>query len=380
MGIILTGAVVGGAVFEKLVGIKLVDKVLGKLEKNNTLISGTKEIVDEETVVTKVVEKATPSVVTVSISKTNVVSADPFSGFDLFNGLFGGLGRPQTTQPQKIEQDIGTGFVISVDGLIVTNKHVVADTTAKYKVVVGKDEVIEVKEIYRDPVNDLAILHIDRKGLTPIDLGDSDKLKVGQTVIAIGTALGEFRSTVTKGVISGLGRGITAGSPFDGSEKLDNVIQTDAAINPGNSGGPLLNSSGQVIGVNVAVSQSGQSIGFALPINIVRDSINNFKTTGEFERPFLGVNYRMISKQSALLNDVPAGAYVQEVVADSPAESAGIKQGDILIEIDGTKLADNPNTSLATYINKKKIGDSVGLKLYRDEKEISLSVKLQKRK
>lgn len=378
IGVALSASVLGGAVLDRLVGIGLVDKLMdSRQEKNGSVFGGVREVVNEESVVTRVVETATPSVVTVSISKTNVLT-DPFSSFDLWGGFFGAP-RRQQNQVQKIEQDIGTGFVISEDGLIVTNKHVVSDTQAKYRVVVGKDEVLEVKNIYRDPVNDLAILKIDKKGLTPVKMGDSDKLKVGQTVIAIGTALGEFRSTVTTGVISGLGRGIVAGSAFEGTEKLDNVIQTDAAINPGNSGGPLFNSSGDVVGVNVAVSQSGQNIGFALPINLVKDSVNNFKTTGEFERPYLGVNYRMISKQSALLNDVPAGAYVQELVPDSPAEKAGVKQGDILIEIDGSKLADDPNTSLATYINKKKIGDTVLLKIYREDKEMEIRVRLEKR-
>lgn len=328
--------------------------------KTKSLIS--REIVNEESVVTKVVEEATPSVVTVSISRTQVIT-------DFFNF---------SQQTQKIEQDIGTGFIISADGLIVTNKHVVADTEAKYRVIIGKDEIVEVKNIYRDPLNDLAILKVDKMNLKSVTMGDSDKIKVGQSVIAIGTALGEFRSTVTTGVISGLGRGITAGSPIEGSERLENVIQTDAAINPGNSGGPLFNSSGSVIGVNVAVSQAGQNIGFALPINIVKESIDNFRTTGEFDRPYLGVAYQMITKQAALLNEVPQGAYVQNVVKDGPADKAGIKIGDIITQIDGNKLNDEKNSSVVTIINKKKIGDEVEVKVYRDKGEISLKVKLEK--
>lgn len=353
---------------------------MGALDKNGekAIFTQTKEVVDEESVVTKVVEKATPSVVTVSISKTNIVGGNLPPGWDIFGEFF----NVPKTKPveQKVELDIGTGFIIEKDGLIVTNKHVVSDTSAKYKVIIGKDQVAEVKNIYRDPTSDLAILKVDKTGLTPVILGDSDQLKVGQTVIAIGTALGEFRSTVTKGVISGLGRGITAGSPLAGSERLDNVIQTDAAINPGNSGGPLFNSNGEVIGVNVAVSQEGQSIGFALPINLVKESIANFKTTGEFERPFLGVGYQMITKQSALLNDVPAGAYVKTIVEASPAEVAGLKIGDIIVEMDGKKLADEKNASLANMINRKKIGETVSLKVWREDKELALSVKLEKRK
>jgi S1-C subfamily serine protease len=301
------------------------------------------EITDEESVVTKVVEKSTLSVVTVSIGTS---------------------------------QDIGTGFIITSDGLIVTNNHVVADKNAKYNVVIGKDERVEVLDIYRDPIYDLAILKVNKTGLTPVDLGDSDHLKVGQTVIAIGTALGEFRSTVTKGVISGLGRGITAGSDLTGLEKLNDVIQTDAAINPGNSGGPLFNSSGQVIGVNVAVSQSAQSIGFALPINMVKESIDNFRATGQFDRPYLGVGYAMVESSS---NGTPKGAYVQEVTADSPAEKAGIKMGDVITEVDGMNLADDKNTTLATYINKRKIGETVALKVWRDKNYTDITVVLEKK-
>lgn len=379
IGFIILGSILTGAVLDRRGNVAILDKLLPASGQGSTSASGTVRVTNEESVVTSVVEKATPSVVTVSIVKpatTNLFGNG--TGFDFFGNFFGMPQRQQQPTPAE-PQDIGSGFIISADGLIVTNKHVVADTTAKYKVIIGKDDVEDVVNIYRDPLNDLAILKVNKIGLTPVNLGDSDNLKVGQSVIAIGTALGEFRSTVTTGVISGLGRGITAGSPFEGSERLDNVIQTDAAINPGNSGGPLFDSSGDVIGVNVAVSQSGQNIGFALPINIVKDSISNFKTTGEFDRPFLGVAYKIISKQSALLNEVPQGAYVQEVIAGSPAEKAGIKMGDIITEIDGKKLSDNESEPLATYINKKKIGDSIGLTVYRDGKSVSISAKLEKK-
>ncbi|MDD4785431.1 MAG: trypsin-like peptidase domain-containing protein [Candidatus Shapirobacteria bacterium] len=353
-----------------VLGFVFFDKVTDKLEKKTEVIN-KKEIVDEESVVTGVVEKATPSVVTVSISKTTI---DPLNFLNQFFGSSSDIG---TTQ--RIEQDIGTGFIISSDGLIVTNKHVVADLSAKYKVVVGKDEILEVKNIYRDPLNDLAILKVEKDGLNAVTLGDSDKLKVGQSVIAIGTALGEFRSTVTTGVISGLGRGIEAGSPIEGIEKLDNVIQTDAAINPGNSGGPLFNSSGEVIGVNVAVSQSGQNIGFALPINLVKDSIDNFRKTGEFERPYIGVAYKIVSRQVALLNEVAAGAYVQAIVEDGPADKAGIEVGDIIMEIDGQKLVDGVEGDLINIINKKKIGDNIEVKIWRNGQEKILRVVLEKK-
>jgi S1-C subfamily serine protease len=212
--------------------------------------------------------------------------------------------------------------------------------------------------------------------LISVELGDSDKLKVGQYVIAIGTALGEFRHTVTVGVISGLGRGITAGSPFESSvEKLDNVIQTDAAINPGNSGGPLLNSAGQVIGINVAIAASGQSVGFALPINVIKESLENFETTGKFDRAFLGVRYQTISRDLALMNDVPQGAYVREVVAGSPADKAGVKKGDIIIKFNDSHLRENED-GLAKMIAQSKIGDKVKLTIWREGQEKELAVTL----
>lgn len=336
------------------VGFKMAKDFLGKTLKNRI------SVIDEESVTTKVVEKSNSSVVTVSANKdmVDVLSLDT----------------------KNVEQDIGTGFIVSNDGLIVTNKHVVADTNAKYKVIIGKDETVEVKNIYRDPVNDLAILKVDKNNLTPVDLGDSDELRVGQTVIAIGTALGQFRSTVTKGVISGLSRGITASGDGVAIEKLDGVIQTDAAINPGNSGGPLFNSGGQVIGVNVATSQNGQSIGFALPINLVKSSIDNFRKTGEFDRPYLGVGYKMISKKVAEQNNLSMGAYVQTVIKDSPADKAGLKTGDIITEVDSKKVAEtSKDTFVVEIINQKKIGDSVKIKYVRDKTEIEVEVKLDKK-
>lgn len=340
--------------------------------KPKTITETKIEVVDEETVVTRVVEKANDSVVTVAISK-DVLN----NSLDVFRQMFGVY--EEKVESTNIERDIGTGFIISEDGLIVTNKHVVSDLGAKYKVVIGKDETVEVANIYRDPINDLAIIKVNKSGLKPVEMGDSSKLKVGQTVIAIGTALGEFRSTVTKGVISGLGRGITAGGVGIGMEKLEDVIQVDAAINSGNSGGPLFDSSGKVVGVNVAVSQGGQNIGFALPINLVKQSVDNFKTTGEFDRPYLGVSYQVISQQAALLNEVPAGAYIQSVVDGSPAQKGGLKIGDIITEIDGKKIIEMKETSIAGIVNQKKIGDTLKIKYYRDKTETEVEVMLEKK-
>jgi len=374
IGIVVVVSVLGGAVSERLFGYKILDRFFPRGEKTQQLNISQQRILNEESIVIEVAEKVSPSVVTVGITKTQKV-LDLFE-WDPFIDPFGFFRQPKSRE-EKVQQDIGSGFIVSADGLVVTNKHVVADTQAKYRVITKDDKEHEVKKIYRDPVNDLAILKIDASGLKPVDLGDSDKLKVGQFVIAIGTALGQFRHTVTTGVISGLGRGITAGSPFEGYvERLDNVVQTDAAINPGNSGGPLLNSAGQVIGVNVAVAIEGQNIGFALPINLVKESLANFEKTGKFERPFLGVRYRMISQDLALLNDVPQGAYVVEVVEGSPADKAGIKEGDIITKFDGQPVREKDG-GLAKLIVQKKVGESINLTIWRDDKEHELTVALE---
>lgn len=342
------------------------------------------KVVQEQNWVIDIVKKSSASVVTVGIIKNqpqqnlNDFFSNPF--FDPFGFFNFPDNNSQPSQPstKKIEQDIGTGFIISEDGLIVTNKHVVSDTEAKYQVFL-KDEKnpIAVSKIYRDPSNDLAILKIDKSGLTPLTLGDSSKLQVGQFVVAIGTALGEFRNTVTTGVISGLGRGITAGDGFGGSsETLDNVIQTDAAINPGNSGGPLIDISGQVIGVNVAVAQGAQNIGFSLPINIIKDSLKNFNETGKFSRPYLGVQYRMITKKMAMMNEWPEGAYVEKIVDGSPAQKAGLKDGDVITKIDGKKIDTTKDTGLSSLISKKKVGDTVSLEVVRGEEKKTFEVTL----
>ncbi len=337
------------------------------------LVNQQVRVVTEESVVIDVVDKASPAVVTVGITETRqvgqVLQIDPFDPFGPFR-------QGQIGSSQKVEQDIGSGFIVGTDGLIVTNKHVVGDATAKYKVITKDNKTHDVQKIYRDPINDLAILKINAGGLPVVEMGDSSKIKVGQLAIAIGTALGEFRSTVTTGVISGVGRGITAGSPLEGSaERLDNVLQTSAAINPGNSGGPLLNSSGQVIGINVAVSQDAQNIGFALPINIVKDALTNFNQTGQFNRPYLGVRYKVVMRDVAVLNDIPEGACIMDVVEGSPAARAGMKPDDIITHVDNTRLTGD-NAELSKLIANKKVGDTLHITVYRDGKNVSLTITL----
>lgn len=319
-----------------------------------------------------IAEEIADSVVTVSIKKLQV---KPGTGdnFDVFD-FFGFRGFRPNIQPEyeEIQRNIGTGFVVGEDKLIITNKHVVSDIEAEYKIIDKNNQEYIVTKIYRDPGNDVAILQAESINLDSIALGDSEKIRVGQEVIAIGTALGEFRHTVTAGVISGLGRDITTSDAFGRSvESLENIIQTDAAINPGNSGGPLLNRCGQVVGINVAVSQNAENIGFAIPINIVKEVLDNFQETGKFERAFLGIRYSIITEQAALVNEIPRGAYVMEVVSGSSAEEAGIKKGDIILEFDGKKVLDE---ELSKLISQKRAGDKVKIKIYRWSEDETITI------
>ena len=343
-------------------------QIRGLIPSNNvslpkTPLQETVKLVSEENAVISVVEATSPSVVAIGVSRRVINPFDPFS------------------LPKREDSTIGTGFVVSDErssstskGIIVTNKHVVSDE-GRYSVVTKDDQKYEVRRIYRDPLLDLAIIQIDGSNLKPLDLGDSSKLKVGQTVIAIGNALGRFTNTVTTGVVSGLGRRVVAGDPFIGSfESLDNLIQTDAAINPGNSGGPLLSSSGQVIGVNVATTEGAQNIGFAIPINSVKAIVDEFVAKGTVSRPFLGIRYRFISKDVAILNEVPQGAYIQEVVEGSPADKGGVKEGDIITKINGQSV--NSENKVAEIISKSAVGVSIELEVWRDGKTLKLTAQI----
>ena len=272
--------------------------------------------------------------------------------------------------------------------MIVTNKHVVADTTADYTAITtdGKEHVAKV--LARDPVNDIAIIKIDGNGYPTLNFGNSDTLKIGQTVIAIGNSLGEFSNTVSKGIISGLKRKVTAGSGFVDSEKLNDIIQTDAAINPGNSGGPLLDIDGNVIGVNVAIAQGAQNIGFAIPASQVKSIADEVKATGKITTPYLGVRYVPVDaniQQQIGLNFnygvlVVRGDRVTDfaVVPGSPADKAGIVENDVIMEINGTKI--NQDNSLTQLISKLSVGDKVTLKVWHkgDIKDVSLTLEEKK--
>ena len=317
-------------------------------------IRTVQRIVKEEDAVIEVVDDTSPAVVSV-VQKKMVL--------DFFSG------------PLSQKQGIGTGFIIRENGVILTNRHVVSDQDAEYSVVTADGTEYEVKEIHRDTAYDLAILKVSASGLPTLSLGDSDQIKVGQSVVAIGNALGRLSNTVTKGIVSGIGRGITAGGSLGGdTEELDDVIQTDAAINPGNSGGPLLNLSSEVVGINVAVASEAENIGFAIPINLVKSAVDQFEQTGKIVRPFLGVSYYLITEDAAKVQDLPRGAFVQEVVAGSAAQKAGVKAGDVITAIGGGSITEK--NSLAKIVLKYEVGDKVSLTVVRNGKTIALSATL----
>lgn len=377
----------------------LVATVFGRAPKTNqqsaTGVQGTQAPASEDELVTALVKKVQPAVVSISISK-NVRSFSNRTGpnifpFDDFFEQFGfpsQIPEPQPEQEQKGQQKKivggGTGFVISGDGMIVTNKHVVSDGDAEYTVTTNDGKSYPANILAQDPVNDLAILKIDAKGLSAVTLGDSDGIAIGQTVVAIGNSLAQFPNTVTKGVVSGLGRRVTAGDNRGMSEVIEGAIQTDAAINPGNSGGPLVNLRGDVIGINTAVSQAGQLIGFAIPINEAKRAIASVKKSGRIVRPWLGVRYVIVTKELAEKNQlsVDYGALIARgqmqtdfaVIPGSPADKAGLQENDIILEIDGTKIDDDHPLSRA--IARKNPGDTITLKVLSKGKEKTVKVAL----
>lgn len=272
----------------------------------------------------------------------------------------------------------GTGFIVTNDGFIVTNKHVIKDDAAEYTVFTADGQGYPARVIAKDPLNDLAVIKIEAKGLPVVDLGNSDDLRIGQWVIAIGNALGKFQNTVTVGVVSAKERSLR----FSQTETLEGLLQTDAAINEGNSGGPLVNTKGQVVGINTAVvaGQAGaEGLGFAIPINSVKSVIDQAVKTGKIARPFLGVRYVPITKDIKESADLPVDTGVWlygdgAVVADSPAAKAGLQSNDIVSEVDGKPI--NENRSLVRILQDYKPGDTVTLTVLRGSENLKIPVTL----
>lgn len=331
--------------------------------------------------VAEVVEAASPSVVSIVVTEDVPVVERYFR-----EGPFG-IPRPQQRMEGTRRQQVagGSGFFVSENGLIVTNKHVVSNTNASYSAVTSDGETHELEVVGRDPFLDIAVLRTVEEGDYPaLSFGNSENLRPGETVIAIGNALGQFQNSVSVGVVSGLSRSVVAGGPMGQSKRLEQVIQTDAAINPGNSGGPLLNLSGKVVGVNVAIAQGSENISFALPSNLVKEVVSSVEKHGEIVRPFLGVRYISITEEVANARDLPvnqgalvvAGPQGNAVTPGSAADEAGIQEGDILLRLDGTKITTENN--LGSLIRNHDVGDTITITILRNGERQQVTATLKR--
>ena len=335
------------------------------------------------------IERVNPAVVSVVVTKDVPIYEQYYEEFNPWGWFGEGISIPRTRESGTEEREVGggSGFIVSEEGLIVTNRHVVSDKEARYSILMNDGKTYGVEVLARDELLDIAVLKIsdlpkDTK-LSYLSFGDSEGLKLGQRVVAIGNALAEFRNSVSVVVVSGLGRSIMGTDDYGRVENLDQVIQTDAAINPGNSGGPLLNIKGEVVGVNVATSRGADNIGFALPAHVVKGVVESVKVNGKIVRPFLGVRYTMITPQLQEKNKLPVsyGALVSRGVAEgdlavapgSPADLAGLEENDIILSVDGEKLQAK---DLPTVLRSKQVGSTIKLLVFHkgkeEEKEITL--------
>lgn len=349
--------------------------------------------VDYEAAVVRAVEHAAPAVVSVIVTKDLPIiercPLDPFADLPpQLREFFGPFEFDQPCEKGTRKQQVGggSGFIVSEDGLVLTNRHVVADADAAYTVLTNEGKKYAARVVARDPAQDLAVVQILSPGqkLPTLTLGDSDSVKLGQTAIAIGNALGEFRNTVSVGIISGLARTVTASGGGE-EETLEGVIQTDAAINPGNSGGPLLNLRGEVVGVNTAIAAGAENIGFSIPVNRAKRDLESVRRTGKISVPYLGVRYILITEELAERDELPvsAGALVRGsdegpgVLPDSPAAAAGIASEDIIVEIGSEAVS--VERSLASLIQKRQVGDRVAVRILRAGKPLTVTVVLGER-
>lgn len=386
------------AIASFLLNSPLADRVVEESATGTPIVvrETVRDAVSEENRIVAVVEKVNPAVVSIVITKDVPILEQYFEERGPFDDFFGDdpfgffdMRIPQYREKGTEKKDVGggSGFFVSADGLVMTNKHVIEDDEASYTVFTSEGKKYEAEVVAKDPFMDIALVRVKGGGSFPfLTFGDSGKLKLGQTVIAIGNPLGEFRNSVSVGVISGLARSIVAGDGRGNSEQLEEVIQTDAAINPGNSGGPLLNSSGNVIGVNVAVAFGSENIGFALPSNVVKGVVRSVRETGEIVRPYIGIRYVQVDERLQEKNNLPVdyGALVARgetredlaVMPGSPADKAGIVENDIILEVDGVKL--DPDRSLGALIRMKNVGDVISLTILHKGKEMLVRVTLER--
>ncbi len=345
--------------------------------------------------VIKTIKRVMPAVVSIAIAK-HLADLEKEVPKDLYPFLPSGPNGEKLKVPDgmvdkrgMVQIGGGSGFIVEPDGLIMTNKHVISDAKAEYTVILNDGRRFSAEVLSRDPINDVAIIKIKADGLPCLALGDATKLQLGQSLIAIGNALGVFKNTVSLGIVSGLSRSIVAQAeePDCSAQEMRGLIQTDAAINPGNSGGPLVDEDGKVIGVNAAIVSGAQSIGFAIPVNAARRDLADIKKFGRIRRPLLGLRYLMIDDdmKDTMKLSVNYGALVVResehdyaVVPESPAEKAGMKEKDIVLELNGKKLdKDHP---IQDFLEDMNVGDVVELLVLRDGGQSKVKVALTERK
>ena len=309
-----------------------------------------------ESSISSVAEKVAPSVVSIVTSSVNRYTLD------------------------TEQSGAGTGVILSSNGYILTNKHVVKDST-QLTVITSDGEMYDnVKVIFQDPFNDLAFLKVSNpKNFKPIEIGDSKTVKVGQSVIAIGNSLGQYQNTVTRGIISGTNRSITAQGSDQSVENLTDMLQTDAAINPGNSGGPLVNAGGQLIGINTAVTRGANGLGFAIPISAAKGVIKQLgRNDDQIQRAMLGVRYIAVNPAIAKdkkLSEKQGALITGSVIPGSSADKAGLKEGDIIMKVNGLEVG--KAGSLSTLLSEYTVGDEVQLVVKRGNETITVKAKLQ---
>ncbi|KKQ23081.1 MAG: Protease Do [Candidatus Wolfebacteria bacterium GW2011_GWC1_37_10] len=335
--------------------------------------------------ITKIVKKVMPAVVSISISENLEKIPDGLIDLKSRNKL-----KKKIGSLKNVEVGNGSGFFIDEEGIILTNKHIIADPNAEYFVITNDKKKLKAEIIARDPINDIAILKInDSSNKFPVlELGNSNAVELGENVIAFGNALGIFSNTVSAGIVSGLSRNISAQLDLKSeSQEMRGLIQTDAAINPGNSGGPLINSRGKVIGINAVTVFGAENIGLAIPINVVKRDLDDWKKFGQIKRPFLGIRYLIINEEIKNRFNLPVieGAFIVNegigrpaIIEGSPAEKAGLKEKDIVLEINDKKIS--LDKTLGDFLENLSVGDSLKLKVLRGKREFKTAVILAERK
>ena len=351
-------------------------------------------IMREKSEIIDVIKKAMPAVVSIVISKSvkeleDEIKKENSTMLPLDHGNDMGIPKEAIDAHGMVKVGGGSGFLVNKSGIILTNKHVIADSSAEYTIFLSDGSRHEAQVLARDPINDVAILKIDTdKDLPILKLGDSSDLELGETVVAIGNALGIFKNTVSRGIISGLSRVIAAQADPDApAQEMRGLIQTDAAINPGNSGGPLVNIFGEVIGINAAIVFGAQNIGFTIPINAAKRDLEDLGKFGRIRKPLLGLRYVTIDEnlKDKLRLPVGYGAIVMNethldegVVVDSPAYKAGLKERDIILEMNGEKIT--AEKTIQDLLETLTVGETITLKVLRKQKEFSAKVALAERK